>query len=342
MPLHDLTPQIRTRLNRAERLVGFFVGLAVLTLICAFAYFAVNSARKKGWFLNKADYFTFVDSAAGLTEGDKVKLMGFDVGEITKIEAMPADDPTFNVYVEFVVRSPYYGYLWSDSSVRTVSGDFLGNRYLEVTRGVTGNATYLEEEGELTQWFDGVTYQPIESDTKPVWLLAKESKTLNAQIDELLLTVQTNLPYLFALTNQVSQMMTNATQLSMNVNDVVLRSKGAVDNLVSITENLKNPKGAMGEWILPPRLNDDLHHTLLSTTNVLDSADRNMTIAVSNLSLAVGELATLTGSLNEQVQANTNILAEISGLVVTANNFMNHLKDHWLLRSAFKEKKKRR
>ena len=92
----------------------------------------------------KAPYFTFVRTAAGLKEGDQVKLMGFDVGQITKVEAMPADQTDFNVYVEFRIKAPYQGYLWTDSRAKVVTGDFLGHRYLEVTRGINGRASYKE------------------------------------------------------------------------------------------------------------------------------------------------------------------------------------------------------
>jgi hypothetical protein len=50
----------------------------------------------------------------------------------------------------------------------------------------------------------------------------------------------------------------------------------------------------------------------------------------------------LTANFNSQVQANTNILSEISSLVVSANEFMQSLSGHWLLRSAFKEDKKKK
>ena len=74
-------------------------------------------------------FFTFVESADGFSVGDPVKLMGFNVGEIIEIEAMPADDPSYNVYVAFSILEPYYGYIWSDSksefSLPTFSESFL-------------------------------------------------------------------------------------------------------------------------------------------------------------------------------------------------------------------------
>ena len=72
------------------------------------------------------------------------------------------------------------------------------------------------------------------------------------------------------------------------------------------------------------------------------SADQNMTLAVSNINLTLVTVANLTSNLNSQVAVNTNILREISSLVVTANDFMEKLTDHWLLRSAFKENSRRK
>ncbi|XOV72066.1 MAG: MlaD family protein [Verrucomicrobiota bacterium] len=342
MPLQDLTPQIRTRLNRAERFVGLFVGLALMGLIGAFGYFIFHTAKQKGWFLTQARYFTYLQSANGISLGDKVKLMGFEVGEITSIEAMPASDWLYNVYVEFVVRSPYHGYLWKDSTVKFVSGDFLGNRYLEVTKGYDGEVLYKEENGKIVEWWDGTEYLPFEKTTKPVWIRAIESNGLNNQIEDILKVVQEQLPNVFALTNQLSMTLDHANQMSTNVNNLLIETQAASKNLVTITENLKDPNGSLGRWLLPEDLNQDIHHTLLSVTNTLSSADTNMTLAVSSLNISLNQLATLTSNFNAQVQANTNILGEISSLVVTANDFMESLRDHWLLRSAFKEDKKKK
>src|SRR5215831_18906013 len=98
MALQDLTPQLRTRLSRMERAVGWFVLLATATLVFGFAYYVYNTAESKGWFKIKAPYFTFINRATGLQVGDPVTLMGFEVGEIKTITAQPAEDFTYNVY----------------------------------------------------------------------------------------------------------------------------------------------------------------------------------------------------------------------------------------------------
>ena len=143
MALQDLTPQLRTRLSRMERAVGWFVILAVILLGCGFVYYVYTTADRKGWFVTKAKYFTFLESAAGLKPGDSVKLMGFDVGQITRIDAQPPWNP-YDVYVEFDIKAPYYGYLWTTGSVvRVASASLLGSRELEVTKGTGGYASYI-------------------------------------------------------------------------------------------------------------------------------------------------------------------------------------------------------
>src|SRR5437763_8129622 len=120
MALQDLTPQLRTRLSRMERAVGWFVIVAAVLLLFGFVYYVFNTAERKGWFKTKAPFFTFTDRATGLKVGDPVKLMGFDAGEITAITPMAAEQFTYNVYIEFNLKSPNYESMWTDGSRATV------------------------------------------------------------------------------------------------------------------------------------------------------------------------------------------------------------------------------
>jgi ABC-type transporter Mla subunit MlaD len=144
MALQDLTPQLRTRLSRMERAVGWFVLLAVGLLLFGFGYYLYNTAERKGWFQTKAPYYTYTASASGLKVGDPVTLMGLGIGQITRMEPMKPSDWEHNMYVEFEIRSPYFGYIWTEGSkAQVASAGLLGNRSLEVTKGTGGYATYV-------------------------------------------------------------------------------------------------------------------------------------------------------------------------------------------------------
>lgn len=147
MALQDLTPQLRTRLNRMERAVGVFVLVAAALLLVGFGYYLRQTAIRKGWFLKKITYQTCVASASGLKVGNPVKLMGFDIGEITAV--IPNDPYDFyNITIRFEVKLDQYnypGYIWSDSKAKVNAGDLLGGRFLEITKGKGGLPTVWQD-----------------------------------------------------------------------------------------------------------------------------------------------------------------------------------------------------
>ena len=157
MPLQDLTPQLRTRLNKMERAVGWFVFLATALLLFGFGYYIYHTAERKGWFKIKAPFFVFVQSSSGLSVGDPVVMMGFPVGNISQVDPLPPYDK-HNVKVTFDIVDPYFRRVWQGGSyVKVNAAGFLNQRQLEVTRGTNGPAICVTQPGvwktipELTQ-----------------------------------------------------------------------------------------------------------------------------------------------------------------------------------------------
>jgi ABC-type transporter Mla subunit MlaD len=403
MSLQDLTPQLRTRLSRMERAVGWFVLLAFGLLIFGFVYYLYNMAERKGWFLTKAPYFTFVDNATGLRIGDPVKLMGFDAGVITDIQPMPADQVNYNVYVEFQLKSPNYGYIWTEGSfARVASADLLGKRGLEVTRGTSGYPTYVffplrsvpvgqisslpspwkwvwgqeifgvhgtnliapalqcatnisvaalleaghtnvilldtrEERKNMTaMWnYQLGSYEPYTNRASRYWLLSEESPAVTERLEKVISRVEQALPGIFALTNQLAGVLSNSSVLANNLSETVLQARPAISNITTATAQLAQP-GALGTWLLPTNINRQLETTLGSASSAMDSANTNLAALALSLSRSLDNLASLTSNLNQQVEVNSNILSGISQTVIHADQFVQGLKRHWLLRSAFR------
>ena len=405
MALQDLTPQLRTRLSRMERAVGWFVILAMLLLGFGFIYYVYNTAQRKGWFLTKAQYFTFVKSAAGLKVGDPVVLMGFDAGEITKIQPMPADQFDYNVYIQFELKSPNYGYIWTEGSQAKVNtADLLGKRNLEVTKGSGGYPTFiswpvrevspaeaqslsasrdwllgeevygpygtnllarpLQPLAELTailsnsrsnlvvldksserktlmgMWNDKLgRYDPYTNNANNVseyWLLCDESPAVTEQLQKMVATVEQALPNILNLTNQIGHVLSNSAALTSNLNVVALSARPVVSNLAAATAHLDQP-GALGEWLLPTNINHQLEGTLTTASNTLFSVNTNLAAVLDNLNRSLDNLAGITSNLNQQVQANTNLLTSLSDSIVHADQFVQGLKRFWLFRHLFKE-----
>lgn len=353
MPLQDLTPQLRTRLSRLEWLVGLFITLATVLMLTGFGFYLHQMAQRKGWMLVKAPYFTYLRSAAGLKVGDTVKLMGFDVGEITQITA---EEPTsgYDVYVEFVIRFPFYGYLWNDSMVRVKSAGLLGSRYLEVTKGGTSGTTnklyasyrYDPKTGRLQEVYTGRNglYTNYVRGTK-YYLPADEPAELSSQLDQMAQTAKAALPNLLALTNRLEQVLTQATAAATRAEELLAAAQPLVTNLTVISAHLRDPHGSLGQWAIPTNIAAQLTQTLASAHATLEAArtavthtDQRLEVVVSNLVESLQNLAGITSNLHAQVEANTNLVTSVNRAIIDADDLIQGLKRHWLLRSAFRSR----
>jgi ABC-type transporter Mla subunit MlaD len=419
MPLQDLTPQLRTRLNKMERAVGWFVFLATALLLFGFGYYIYQKAQSNGWFLVKARFFTYANSASGLKIGDPVVLMGFKVGQISGITAMPPRT-RYNVRIEFYVNQvnqngePYFGYVWSEGSVVKVNAsDFLGSRSLEITRGTNGYGVYSTRPVEtlslaaaqtlsdpekwrlaenvydensnlvlhayaalsatnLTRLAD-LKHEPIlafhmpvnrrhivaiwnnplqryldydfrdATDTNAYQLRAAESPAVTDQLQAMVTQVQNALPGILALTNKVATLLDNANATlgnaalaTSNLNATIVSAQPLVTNFAGISGQLRAP-GGLALWALGASPQFQLESALTNANALLADANANLNTLTAGVGQTLDNLANITSNLNAQVQANSNMLGSISQIVVDSDDFVQGLKRHWLLRSAFKK-----
>jgi len=419
MPLQDLTPQLRTRLNRMERAVGWFVLLAAVLLLLGFGCYLYQKAQSNGWFLVKARFFTYASSASGLKIGDPVVLMGFKVGQISGITAMPPRT-RHNVRLEFYINQvnqngePYFGYVWSEGSVVKVNAsDFLGSRSLEITRGTNGYGIYsthpletlsLEEARVLSdpgKWrlaeniydensnlvlhayaalsqsnvarmielkHDPVLafHMPVDrrhivavwsnsqqryldydfrdaADTNAYQLRAAESPAVTDQLQAMVTQMKNALPGILALTNQVATLLDNANATlgnaalaTSNLNATIVSAQPLVTNIAGISGQLRAP-GGLALWALGTNSQVQLESALTNANSLLVNVNTNLLQLSAGIGQTLDNLANITSNLNAQVQSNSNLLGGLSQTVLDADDFVQGLKRHWLLRSAFKK-----
>jgi len=311
--------------------------------LSGFFYYLYHTAARKGWFLKKVPYYIYVQNASGLKPGDPVKLMGFDVGEITEVTPMPPTEwfvvNQYNVFVRFLIKEPNYGYIWTDSRVKISAGDFLGKRFLEVMKGQTGAVTVVEKQGVITGILNenlSDTYDPLTKKSKGVWVKeVEESPTATEKLDQIVKSVESALP---PLTNQLATLLANGSRAASNLNLLAVTAQPVATNLTVVTAQLREFNGSLGRWLFSPDLNQQLDLAATHANSMLVSADTNLLAVAEKLSLSLDHLANLTSNLNAQVQSNTNMLAGISAAVSHTDELVQGLKRHWLLRSAFRTK----
>lgn len=407
MPLQDLTPQLRTRLNKMERAVGWFVFIAAALLLFGFGYYIYHTAERKGWFKIKAPFHIYVQSSTGLNVGDPVVMMGFAIGNITKVDPQEPYSK-YNVKVEFEVVDPYFRRIWRDGSyVKVNAADFLGKRQLEVTRGTNGPAICVTQPGawktiselqqlitpendrwqlyqdvldaqsnlvfgaytmltisnvqriaELPLHTNGVfvydnkvnhnrivaswdnrprRYVNFEAKTDTAWLRAEETAPIGDQLQAMVSQLQAALPNILAMTNKLFAVLDNAANATSNLNTTIFAAQPVVTNFALISDQLREP-GGLTTWALGTNGDFQVQTALTNANTLLISVDTNLNQLTAEIRLTLENVANITSNLNVQVQANSNMLGGISKTVMDADDLMQGLKRHWLLRSAFKVK----
>lgn len=209
--------------------------------------------------------------------------MGFDAGEITAIKPMAPDSEEYFdrrfVYVEFVIRSHSVGYIWNDSRVRVNAGDLLGGRYLEILPGGWNGYTNLDGskknlraaydiKGKLitAKWEDqSAAYTNWGTGSTPYYIVADESLALTKRAEKLVTQIETALPNILGLTNQVFALLATSTRtlttldaraaelqpVVSNANFLVASFHPVSSNIHRISANLTNPAGSSAPGSCP-------------------------------------------------------------------------------------------
>lgn len=118
---------MKIKFNLFERVAGFFVLFAIGSAFIA----TVGMGVKKGWFDQKIELKTYIESADGIHSGTPVNFAGLRIGSVHSI-----DLKTENlVEVRFKVRKRFVKRIHTDSIIRVVRPFIIGDKALEVMAG---------------------------------------------------------------------------------------------------------------------------------------------------------------------------------------------------------------
>jgi hypothetical protein len=162
------------------------------------------------------------------------------------------------------------------------------------------------------------------------WLRAVETPPVSDQLQAMVSQLQSALPGILALTNKLAIVLDNAANATSNLNTAMVEARPMITNFASVSEQLREPGGPL-VWALGTNGDWQIQTALTNLNALLENTDTNFGTLLINL-------ADITSNLNAQVQANTNLLGGISKAVTDADDLVQGLKRHWLLRSAFKTK----
>jgi len=120
------------------------VGLSAFVILAVLIYLLTTA---KGFFQTTANLVTFMDDASGMAEGTPVRLNGFTVGSLDKIELVTPSEPKRSVEFVMKVQEKFLRQIPVDSLAGISAANLLGDKFINITKGRA--AQTVKEGAEL-------------------------------------------------------------------------------------------------------------------------------------------------------------------------------------------------
>ncbi len=312
----------RGQLTWAELRVGIFVIFGLLILAVGIMYVTGPGVL----FGAKYHLLTFLPEVSGLTTGAPVKVDGVEVGNVESIQmAAPAAggvvDRTHNIEVKMRINQAYQKVILTDSVASLVTEGLLGNRYVNIKRGVTG--AQIKDGGVVPGVEEKAIKEVVERSAEVLGnlqALSQDVRDLIAGVQQgrgslgKLLTDDQAYNHLNAILSKGDQIVSNVQAGQGSLGKLVVSEElytkafSAVDRVDKMLANVEDQKGTIGKLLYDPSLYENARQAAEKTNAMLtDVRAGKGTLGklttddalYKNLSDTSAHLATATAKLNE-------------------------------------------
>jgi len=309
----------RKQLTWAELRVGLFVlvGLAVL----AAGIFYVTGAGILG---PKYRIKTFLPEVSGLSKGAPVKLDGVEIGNVEAIKFVPRVpgkpvDKNKNVEVDMRIDRRFQTEVLTDSVASLVTEGLLGNRYVEIQRGLTG--VPLKENQEIPGAEEKAIKEVVERSAELLGNLTALSEDAQGMVAGVkagrgtlgkLLTDEQAYNHLNSLLAHGDQLVTGVQQGQGTLGKLVASDEmygkvdTALDNVNGMLTDARAGKGTIGKLLTDPTLYDQAKEAIANTNSVIGDVRAGKG--------TLGKLATDDTLYNKLRDTSTNLATATSKL----------------------------
>jgi phospholipid/cholesterol/gamma-HCH transport system substrate-binding protein len=256
------------QLSWTDLRVGIFV-LAGL-LLMAVAIFYVTGGKS---FSTKYSLITYLPEVAGLQSGAPVDLDGLNVGNVESLSLTPhPEDRAHSITAVLRVEKKYQDQIRSDSAASLETQGLLGDRYVTISRGLTGTVIpnngvlptkeasgmneVIAESGDLMQTMNEVasdlreTIEGINRGNGSLGKFVKDPELYN-HLDATLQKVD-------AIADQIQRGQGTLGKL-VTSDDLYKKADDVVDNLDDAMSAVRQQKGTLGKIVYDPSMYNNVN-----------------------------------------------------------------------------------
>lgn len=300
------------QLTWGELRVGIFVLAGVTLLIVAIFYVTGFEV-----FTSKYRLITYLPEVSGLTDGAPVRLDGIDVGSVEAIKVnstlgQEENKSEKSIVVTLGISSKFKENIRTDSRASLITEGLLGNRYVNITRGFTGDAlnpgAVVPGEGEK-----GINTLVAQGADLAQHLNAL-SDNLNGLIDDVragkgtlgkFITDNAAYNNFSDVAAKMNSMLTTVqagegTFGKLYTSDELYRKfNSGAGRADSVLAAIQEQKGTLGKFIYDPSLHDNANKFIAKGSAMLDD--------IHNGKGTIGKLATDDSLFTKLKEASENI-----------------------------------
>jgi len=272
----------RKQLSWTELRVGLFVlaGLSILAL----AIFYVTGAGVLG---PKIRLITYLPEVEGLETGAPVRLNGVAIGSVQSIGLTPhPQDDAHNITLVLRIDRKFGNEIRTDSTASLITEGLLGNRYVTISRGLTGSV--IPPNGVVPGKEEAAMKQMVERGADLMQNLGALSDDLRGIVDDVhkgrgTLGKLMNDPALYnhlnstagkldAIATSIEQGQGTAGKLLAS-DELYNKANSAVGHVDNVLAAVEQQKGTMGKLVYDPSMYEsakglvDKGNTLLDGVN---------------------------------------------------------------------------
>jgi phospholipid/cholesterol/gamma-HCH transport system substrate-binding protein len=260
----------RKQLTWTELRVGVFVlaGLAIL----AIGIFYITGAGSIG---PKYRLITYLPEVEGVSVGAPVSLDGVEVGNVETIRLNPhPEDAAHSIQLVLRISKKFASDIRTDSTASLITEGLLGNRYVEVSRGLTGeqmpNNGVLpgKQEAEMKEIMGRVG--ALADDMRAILDQARNGNGSIGKLindPELYNNLNATAARLNGIAGSIQQGKGSVGKL-LNSDELYTKVDSAVGNVNDVVEAVKDQKGTAGKLIYDPAVYDSTK-TFLNNGNAI-------------------------------------------------------------------------
>lgn len=267
---------LRKQLTWTELRVGLFVLVALLVIAVGIFYVTGSS-----FWGPKYELKTFFPEVAGVSNGAPVRLDGVDIGNVltVRMTTQSANRPvekSRNIEVTMRLDKRFQSMILTDSTATLVTEGLLGNRYVNISRGLTGAPLKDGQEvpGTAEKSLADVMAS-MQGLTADFQVMVTDLQNGKGSLGKLLTddSAYNNLNSVLAKGNaMVGNIQQGQGTLGKLVTSDELYSKAnqTLDNVNGVVEDARAGKGTLGKLLTDPSLYDEAKKALQSGNGMMD------------------------------------------------------------------------